>query len=169
MLLKTKEFMVEEFRSDSFPAVLPSIHCKAMFNRMRHRPLILAAMVAAVSCAAFGGDKRPTTVTGITIMKDDGEGSPGAAVESIQSADRLFHVVIRLDVGVEKKIFTELIAIKTADDKNISVLTKTFTLHGVENTITLDYSLPNDWPPGKYTVHVSTGGRLLKTKVFMVE
>ncbi len=125
----------------------------------------LLVMVAFAACSHSG----PTSVESITIMNDDGNGKPGSAVESIKSTDHRFHAKISLDVGVDKKITTELVAVDTPDGKNVSVLTKEYELGGIENTITMDYSLPNDWPVGTYKVNVSSGGKLLMAKEFQIQ
>ena len=133
---------------------------------------LLIPVVAFLSIASFvgcGGNNGPTTVENISIMKDDGSGKAGETVESIKSTDHLFHAAIKLDVGTEKKIATELIAVETSEGKDVSVLKKDYELGGMENTITLDYSLPNDWPTGTYKVTASANGKVLKEKEFKVE
>ncbi|HVZ38710.1 MAG TPA: hypothetical protein VHI13_05500 [Candidatus Kapabacteria bacterium] len=131
----------------------------------------LFTVVAFLALASFAACSHngPTSVESITIMRDDGNGKPGEAVESLKGTDHAFHAEIKLDVGTDKKISTELIAVDTKEGKNVSVLSKDYELSGVENTITLDYSLPNDWPAGTYKVNASTGGRLLKSKEFTIQ
>ncbi len=135
---------------------------------MRHFFIPIIAVVALAPFVACSHD-GPTSVESITIMRDDGNGKAGETVEAIKSTDHLFHASIKLDVGIDKKIATELIAVDTPDGKNVSVLTKDFELGGMENTITVDYSLPRDWPVGTYKVNVSSGGKLLQSKEFKVE
>lgn len=136
---------------------------------MRRLLSLFAVILAAAAFAACGSHDGPTTVESITIMKDDGNGKPGETVESIKSTDHNFHAAVKLDVGTDKKIATELIAVDTPQGKDISVLQKDYELGGMENTITLDYSLPNDWPTGTYKVVASSGGKVLKEKEFKVE
>jgi hypothetical protein len=139
------------------------------FNLMRRLLFPFVAIMALVSISACGSKNGPTTVDSITIMKDDGSGKPGETVESIKGSDHAFHAKVALDVGTEKKISTELIAVETSQGKNVSVLSKDYELGGIENTITLDYSLPQDWPAGTYRIDVSAGGKILKSKEFKVE
>lgn len=136
---------------------------------MRHLLFSFVALLSLASFAACGGNDGPTKVESIAIMRDDGEGKPGEEVESIAPTDRLFHAVIKLDVGTEKKVSTELVAVDTPDGKNVSVVSKDYELGGIENTITMDYSLPRDWPVGIYKVNVSAGGKLLQAKEFKVQ
>lgn len=128
----------------------------------------LAALVLALLLPACGPHDGPTTVESIQLMSDDG-GKPGAAVESIKSTERVFHAEITLDVGKENKVTVELLAVDTPEGKNVSVITKDYELGGIENAITMTYSLPRDWPAGTYRINVSTGGKLLTAKEFKIQ
>ncbi|MEP7219374.1 MAG: hypothetical protein ABI876_10680 [Bacteroidota bacterium] len=121
--------------------------------------------ISIVSCSHNG----PTTVDSISLAKDDGNGKPGDAVESLKPSDKKFYALVKLDKGVDAKLKADLIAVDTPEGKNIQVLTQDYAVGGMENVVTLTYTLPQDWPAGSYKIDVSLDGKPAKSKEFMIQ
>jgi hypothetical protein len=128
-------------------------------------PLLLIAATTIVAC----GKKGPTTVDSIALSRDDGSGKAGETVESLKPSDRKFHAKVAFDKGDDAKVKADLIAVDTPEGKNVNVLSQDYDLGGMENTIDLTFSLPNDWPAGSYKIDVSVNGKPDKSKEFKIE
>ena len=147
---------------------------------------LLAATVLA-SCGGRGGDAKVDTtgatqvqtapesagngakVESITLAKDDGSGAPGETASSFAPSDRKFHAAITLDEGGAGKVRADLIAVDTPEGKDIKVLTQDYTLSGIENTVKVAFSLPQDWPVGSYRIDAYVNDKLSKSKEFMIQ
>lgn len=134
-------------------------------RRFRIPFMLLIAATTIVSC----GKKGPTTVESITLSRDDGSGKAGEAVESLKPSDRKFHAAVKLDKGDDAKVKADLVAVDTPEGKNINVLSQDYDLAGIENSVDLTFSLPNDWPTGSYKIDVSVNGQPGKSKEFKIE
>lgn len=108
------------------------------------------------------------SVESITLAKDNG-GQKGDEVESLAASDQTFHAVVHMDeVGSGAKVKVDLIAVETSEGKNVPVLSKDYDLGGIENEVTVTYTLPRPWPAGKYRIDAYVNGKLSKSKDFEI-
>lgn len=127
--------------------------------------LILSATALGITSC---GESGPMKVEEITIAPDK-EGSPGDATERLKPNDNPFHAVIQLNQsggGVVVKM--ELTAVETAEGNDVSVVTESKELGGINNQADFTISLPRPWPTGKYRVDAYLNDSLAQSKEFQV-
>lgn len=126
--------------------------------------MIFGCLILLTACS-----NEPLKVDSITLLKDDGAGKAGAAAQSLNPADHVFHVNVQLNrIETNLKAQIGLVAVDTSDgtkDKQV-VAVDLAALAG--NTLTAKFSLPNDWPTGKYRLDVTLNGTFAKSLEFTI-
>lgn len=113
-------------------------------------------------------DDDSVTVESITLMKDN-EGDAGAVVDGFKTTDQAFHADVKLsEMGSGATVKGELIAVKTSEGENVTVVSEEKEVGGLNNSVDFTFSLPQPWPAGSYRVDVYLDGTKVAAKDFEI-
>ena len=129
-----------------------------------------AAPTAAPTDSSSSQSQSDVTITDVKLMRDNGSGEAGDAVEKFLATDhkQYFEATTSSMLGPGSKVRWVFTAIDTTAGKNIKVQEATVdVLAG--NKLTSYVSLPNDWPTGKYHADIYLNDKLLKSVDYTVD
>ncbi|HEV7798938.1 MAG TPA: hypothetical protein VGO73_12310 [Pyrinomonadaceae bacterium] len=106
----------------------------------------------------------------IHMAKDDGNGAPGDETDSFAPGDRTIHCVATLREAKSGTAMRFAWWIVDADgSQNQKIKEIDYKTRALENVVHGHLTLPQDWPAGKYKVHVYINGDLDKTAFYSVQ
>lgn len=117
-----------------------------------------------VSC----GESGPTKVDGISIALDE-SGKTGDTVASLKPQDNPFHTIIHLNKsGPEEMVRMDFVAIGADNGNDLTVLTETYDVNGLNNQVDFTISMPRPWPVGSYRIEAYLDDSLSMAREFQV-
>ena len=115
-------------------------------------------------------EKSIVNVENIALMRDNGEGSPGAETEIFKTSDFPIHCQITLD-SVKSSTVKMILAAVTVNGlkAETKILTVSYKTNGEQNIVNFRGSPEKAWMAGKYRVDIFIDNRLAGNKEFTIE
>jgi hypothetical protein len=111
-----------------------------------------------------------TTISGIHMAHDRGDGEPGGEGSKFTPSERILHCVIELSGNQPGTVISfRWIAVDAGELKNSQLKEMTYTTKGQEPGVHADLTRHEDWVPGDWKVDVYLDGRFARTVAFTVE
>jgi hypothetical protein len=115
-------------------------------------------------------EKTTVNVENIALMRDDGEGNPGAETEIFKTTDFPIHCQITLDSVKSSTVKMILVAVAVSGLKaETKIMTVNYKTNGEQNIVNFRGSPQNVWLAGKYRVDIFVDNRLAGNKEFTIE
>lgn len=112
-------------------------------------------------------DASDLYVESIKLFRDS-NGDPGEEVTGFAPSDQAFHAVAyvnKMNTGLKAK--GELFAVETeGGSQSVASVEEEF---GINNQVDFTFTLPRDWPKGKYRVDVTVENNEPKSIEFMIQ
>ncbi len=124
------------------------------------------------SCSEQKGEEEkppePIKVKEIALAVEEND-TTGREVESLKPTDNPFHAIIRLNKsGSGDTVRMEFVAIGADSGRDYTILTKEYTVGGINNQVDFNLSLPRPWPLGPYRIDAYLNDSLSMSREFEV-
>lgn len=139
------------------------------------RLLLLVLLCLFFGFGVFGQsvetqEKIAVKVENIALMRDDGEGNPGAETENFKTTDFPVHCQITLDSVKPATVKMNLIAVSVNGLKaETKFLTVSYKTNGEQNIVNFRGAPQNLWLAGKYRVDIYVDDKPAGNKEFTIE